>query len=453
MAGNDETQHSRAPTPEEAPRTRRTHLADLMAIFRSYSTTERLTENTEIEARNVARKQQRKKHKKDKTQPNGSDDESMLTLTPDDLICLKDESWLAHHMAIVPEWLQDQVAKWRAAKRAAPEVPDEPSSKRFRTGPTTHFILGQQKSLSFHDSINETDKYTPLPNWLFFTDTLAYISNNAHTLPLKKVNDNGANKKKVILDLEKLALLPGVRFCDDLTLDQGTFTDCIDNRLRYEESVDADGPTGSHASWYRSHIGFEKSLDNRLNNFPAWRKAEGILRADYFNYGLYFDAHRYKATMDKEITAISVKDLVAEEMAAFRASYASSHASGSGFSAPKTDSRNGSAATPSAPRPFRDGSESKSPPVCIYCAKEGHTGPLHYSDSSLPSKFPDGKPIFCSFKERSAFTPAGKPICGKFNIGIKGGRPCNHGDNFAHVCSFCGSTAHHALSWTCRRRA
>jgi hypothetical protein len=69
-------------------------------------------------------------------------------------------------------------------------------------------------------------------------------------------------------------------------------------------------------------------------------------------------------------------------------------------------------------------------------------------------KFADGKTIWARVTNGRLTSPDGREICVKFNIG--GPRYCardtKHGDNRAHLCSFCGAKDHHALSWTCRTK-
>ncbi|KAF8803999.1 hypothetical protein BYT27DRAFT_7017997, partial [Phlegmacium glaucopus] len=102
-------------------------------------------------------------------------------------------------------------------------------------------------------------------------------------------------------------------------------------------------------------------------------------------------------------------------------------------------------------QPFSQGSgrPSLSNSTCLICAERGHTVFFH-QDSPTPVKFLNGKPAWSKCTGRGLVTPNNSPLCVAWNL--QGARSsCSHPkDERAHLCSFCGSKEHHALSWTCR---
>ncbi|KIL71852.1 hypothetical protein M378DRAFT_64604, partial [Amanita muscaria Koide BX008] len=100
--------------------------------------------------------------------------------------------------------------------------------------------------------------------------------------------------------------------------------------------------------------------------------------------------------------------------------------------------------------PFQGGTSSDpSAVVCVICARRGH-----FWNMCSKSTFDDGKPLVVKVDGKDIVTIKGRtPICRSWNLKGPAANACsNHDqDKRAHSCAFCGSSSHHAFSWTCRR--
>ncbi|KAF8811592.1 hypothetical protein BYT27DRAFT_7036167, partial [Phlegmacium glaucopus] len=100
--------------------------------------------------------------------------------------------------------------------------------------------------------------------------------------------------------------------------------------------------------------------------------------------------------------------------------------------------------------PFSPGSgrSSSSNSNCLICAERGHTVFFH-QDSSQPVKFSNGKSTWSKCTSQGLVSPDNRSLCATWNV--QGNRSsCSHPkEERAHMCSFCGSKEHYALSWTC----
>jgi len=107
-------------------------------------------------------------------------------------------------------------------------------------------------------------------------------------------------------------------------------------------------------------------------------------------------------------------------------------------------------------QPFSSGSgKPSSSVVCLICAQRGHNLFFHQKTTTL-IKFADRKAVWSKCSPATGLlSPENQTICINWNIrGADAASHCAslHKDDRLHLCSFCGSKSHHALSWTCRSK-
>ncbi|KIM41794.1 hypothetical protein M413DRAFT_71105 [Hebeloma cylindrosporum] len=229
--------------------------------------------------------------------------------------------------------------------------------------------------------------------------------------------------------------------------------------FKFQQARDKLGDEGEHAAWFDNHFNFFNVQQDRDELYDAWKGIELELRKDHRSQNLAFNASDYDAAFSR---AKSEHKLRSE----FQALVAPSQ----GSRLPPTNNRGGgnhnknlSFKSPSRFHPnsqsFPSGSgrsSSSSSSTCLICAEKGHNV-FHHQDSPIPVKLADGKPAWSKCTNRGLVALDNRPICVLWNV--RGDRPaqnfaCTHSkEERAHLCSFCGSKSHHALSWTCRSQA
>ena len=230
-----------------------------------------------------------------------------------------------------------------------------------------------------------------------------------------------------ILDIEKLSKTLG----EELTLSFGQYGEASAQMFKFQEQRDGDLPD-SIETWthfWRSHFTFFKNREDAEEFYDEWKHVELELRRDRWSYGYKYDtsyySQRYMTAKNNMIQRIKNREDLDQQIIKILDSH--SHRD---FPA-RTTFMSGSNSRVSQ-RPFQEAGSRQSAPA--FCANQSHT-------------------LFHHPREKSKFRD-GKNIWGKFNIG--GSRYCSkdtkHGDNRAHICSFCGEKTHHALFWTCRSR-
>ena len=99
-------------------------------------------------------------------------------------------------------------------------------------------------------------------------------------------------------------------------------------------------------------------------------------------------------------------------------------------------------------QPFRAGrTVDLTQSVCLICARVGHD-----VKSCSSRKFPDGSPVISAFIGKCfVFVSSNKLICIDYNVSGKGDECRRHRQGALHECSFCGSSDHHALKFSCKK--
>jgi hypothetical protein len=102
--------------------------------------------------------------------------------------------------------------------------------------------------------------------------------------------------------------------------------------------------------------------------------------------------------------------------------------------------------------PFPPGNRKDSTTsCCLLCVEGGHGLSKHHGPPKSVT-FADGRPTWANVNGKDLLSPAKQQICIAFNL--RGSRSTCAGSSCerVHVCSWCGSSAHHAFSWSCRAR-
>ena len=454
------------------PRVRRTHKDDFISSFLSkLQLREKLVKNKEIEDQNKARELKTYNHHLDPAshpEP-GSETASLITIDEADLTDLKDPSVLNRFLAVIPDSLLVRITRENRAEKekrkpdesnVSAEISQEVKRRRMDGNKAAERVVGTQRAVEFSEILFMTNIHVPIPLPFFRNENLRYLIDHAATLPTIKSNPlSGETKGQFILNVADLTKGTQERkgFGEELSLDFGEWSEASENCFRFHQMQDKDGNNGLYARWWADHFKFFHTQEDKISQYEAWKDLDLKLRREYRTEPTKFDVNHYatkyeavKTTYElksliKEQTLNSVKDLPYRRDNNYRQPHRGGKSAGSSNTQFR-DMRNPSAQSTL----FPSGSRSSHPACCLLCGETGHPVGKHYSDGVTPPKFPDGKPTWAKITNSKLCAPNGKELCINFNIGNAN---CNHSEGMrAHLCSFCGSKSHHALSWVCRAR-
>lgn len=293
----------------------------------------------------------------------------------------------------------------------------------------------------------ETEDRMPIPLTFFTHKSLCYIINNLAILPTKKIDSDSTFKKGVILDIKKLSKTLG----EELTLSFSQYREATAQMFKFQEQQNSDLPDSGETwtQFWRSHFTFFENREDTEEFFDEWKHVELELRHDCWGYSYKYDASYYsQCYMTVKNNMIQhIKNREDLDLQISKALESSSHRDFTPRS--NIPSRSNSH---SNQQPFQEaGGRPSAPPFCILCANQSHTLFQHPQDKS---KFRDRRNTWAKLTNGRLTSSNGQEICVRYNIG--GSRYCakdpKHGDNQAHLCSFCSNKIHHALLWTCRTK-
>jgi hypothetical protein len=315
-------------------------------------------------------------------------------------------------------------------------------------------VVGEPIPIEFPQSLYDTEICVAVPLPFFLTRNLQSLV-EASTLPTIKSNPApGETKGTYILNLEKLS----VRFGKELTLTCSQWSEAAANMWSFQISRDKLGSEGEHATWFEKHFNFFNMLNKRDELYDAWKVMELEFRQDHRSRHLKFSATDYdKAlglTEESHKLCKEFQEFVNSSQTAVGRSGPSSRGSLAPFS--QRVLLHGPSHSQSYSQPFPSGSgRSSSTAVCLICAQRGHTIFFHLK-STTPAKFVDGKVVWAKCSPGFGLaTPDNQALCINWNVrGADAASQCTslHKDDRLHLCSFCGSKGHHALSWTCHTK-
>ena len=416
--------------------------------------------NKEIEKKNAERSRKTFNHTCDPTvhAKSGSEEASLISLNDVDLNRFRVPSFVASF----PNLIYSKLAKWIANEDIKDKLKlkrkpaDEKLSaedariakRRCMNGQKmAPWVVGVPWQATFTQNLFDTELCIAVPLPFFLNKNLNILNVEASTLPTVKTNPNpGETKGNVILDIEKLS----TRFGKELSLSCSQWTEAAGNMYLFQKERDEEGTCESHSTWYNDHFCFYTSQDTKDELYDAWKSDELKFRQEHWaKYG-EFDASCY-------YQAYKLSKKQQEMMADIHGMMALSAPTKPSFSAtlakltPKLTPHS-SQTRSSQPFPSGSSRSSSSTPDCLICAERGHDATQH-ADSTSPIKFKsDGKAAWSKYSDRNLLTPDNCVICISWNLRGDHRHPCSHKDDHIHLCSFCGSKAHNAFSWTCRSR-
>jgi len=223
----------------------------------------------------------------------------------------------------------------------------------------------------------------------------------------------------------------------------------------FQASRDKNGTEGDHAIWFEKLFNFFNRLDKREELYKAWKVMELEFHQNHRSCNLKFTASDYDKALGLAEESLKLWKEMHELFASLRTAGPrfSFNNCGGGTTGAVYLNKNGkppSCSHGTQPFPTGSGRASSSNSHCLICAEKGHNIFLHV-DSPTNIKFLDGKTTWekCSMGLR-LISPENRTLCINWNVCGSGAGNCtNHSNERVHLCSFCGSKSHHALSWTC----
>lgn len=451
------------PIPEvPPPRVPRTHISPaVVAAFKSLSLAGKLKKCKDIEEQNDARKLMSINHLSDPEEfpDDGSEEASIFTLDAEDIRKLKVPSFAALYHAILPSFIANYLAEEKLIEEDLKEIEKRKRDDTSKLSPEDTRIAKRRcmdgsgqvdrvrdipAEIQFSQIMFDTEACSAIPLPLFLNSSLRHIVDEHATLPtLKSTPLPGETKGITVIDVKKLMSSLAV---SELSLSHSQWEEAARNYYRFQEARDTVGQGGEWASHWDKHFTFFSRQHDRDQFYDAWKHIELELRREFFTQRQKYDPNFYATKYDLAKSEAKIKSSIENT---FRSqgfgNFPKAQGNSSSPPRPRTDKHPGSFPFPS--------SSSKASPLtcCVLCAEAGHPLGQHGGDRLPVTKFADGKPIWARYIDNILRSPDAREVC--INWNIKGAsRLCTHKDGRLHNCSFCGSAAHHALSWSCRSR-
>jgi len=454
-----------AVTPQ--PHVPHTHTSPaIIQLLKNLSLPNVLQRNKKIEAGNDARSTKTLNNALDLAghpQP-GSEVASLITIDPEDLAWLRVPSFFASihdhiYNSLARRLTDNELKEKEEKKRKDDNIPQEDLrlSKRHCMDGTNHVerVVGEPIPIEFSQSLYDTEVCVAVPLPFFLTWNLWTLVDKASTLPTVKSNPAPGETKGIhILNIDKLSAC----FEKELSLTCSQWSEAAANMWSFQISRDKSGANGKHAVWFEKHFNFFNMLNKRDKLYNAWKVMELEFLQDHRSRHLKFSAPDY----DKALSLTKESHKLQKEFQEFiTSSQMVIQQSGPPYhsSAGPPSQRN----FPQGPfqphtfsQPFSSGSSKpSSSTVCLICAQRGHNLFFHQKTTTT-IKFADRKAVWAKCSPGTGLiTPENQMICINWNVqGANAAPQCTsiHKDDHLHLCSFCGSKSHHALSWTCHTK-
>ena len=450
--------------PEDAPtpqRLRRTHSSPtVIEMLKKLSLASILRKNKKIETANDERSLKTMAHVEDPEghpQP-GSEMASLVTIDSANMKLLR----IPSYFSTLREWIYLSLAqelaeaelkeklKRKAASDTDTQSPEETLRTKWRCMDGSNLVekvAGVYSPLEFAQSLFDTELHVSVPLPFFLNKNLQILIDEASTLPTLKSNPlPGESKGVYILDIEKLA----DRFGRELSITCSQWSEAALNMFKFQQARDAQGDSGEHGAWYDEHFNFFNVQRQRDELYDAWKSVELRFRKEHRSEKTRFKLDHHEDAFRDARNAHQLKQEILALFPAQAPKFPQNNNRGTSGNYNKSFSKPPSRFQASS-QPFSSGSgrSSSSTSNCLICTERGHTVFFH-QNSPTASKFLGGKPAWSKCTSRGLVTPDNQPLCILWNV--RGNRSnCSHPkDERAHMCSFCGSKDHHALSWVCR---
>ncbi|KAF9029235.1 hypothetical protein BDZ89DRAFT_1250183 [Hymenopellis radicata] len=333
-----------------------------------------------------------------------------------------------------------------ASKRQTPDEPESPLSaaKKMKLRTTDGEVdrePGAVRAASdIHPELFMLAKYGQyVPIHIFSSKNRKLIWSDGDAIAKKKLGVRANEKHVYVMDVASEA------FGKEEDLGEAEWRDAIHFFLEF---IAKTGNAAFSERWI-NHFDFFILKEDVSRNFKAYLRTDIKLRKQYRLQPFTFS----RALYTEEVR--SAKDEIAdEEREREREAAAREKAQREAAERRRLDS----AASGSSGSRFRGGSSFRAEnsnttreSTCLICARKGH----RIQNCSFGA-FEDGKPTFAILAEKGMRPRAGGAdfICIGWNLVAASIKKCTHSSatSLLHVCSFCGSTDHHAFAWRCRNR-
>ncbi|KAF7297499.1 hypothetical protein MIND_00983700 [Mycena indigotica] len=326
-----------------------------------------------------------------KTTPDASDNESLITVEEEPQP-LSPSVWDRLLSKASPRTALEAIAKFgdvMSGKRKAPDLA-QPPAKRLRE--ETRLVPGLALPVTFHRFLHDLfrlDMECPLS--LFTTSSLRYIATNAATLPTKKINaPEGVDKRPVVLDVGDFQK----NVLDENNMDRGQWIEASKNFLQFIREAQPE-----RLQRFADHFAFFEQHQDGEDLFPAILKTDIKLRSQYTLSPFIFDVAFYSSHLQTAIVDLKIARARFTQPAAPLPPQAPRLPASAVLRVGRGPLLRGGGGFPARPS-FRPGTGvGARDPVCLICARSGHTGPTCSSRS-----LPDGKATHSEYKNDSIVT-------------------------------------------------
>jgi len=410
-------------------------------LFRKMSLHVKLRANRGIEKKNLERAEKTLNHMIDPTNhPSpGSETASFITIDDEEILELTQPSVQAALKEDFPVYITRKLAEMaKSGKRRNDEADtasDSTSAAESRLAKRqcmdgdayTQKVPGRPIEFIFPQIMYDTELRQPLPIEFFTPKNLVYITTKTASLPVRKANPlEGETKGASIIDIDNLSKKLGIT---PMSLSYGQWGEAMRQMYKFQASRDKV-QDGSWTAMWDEHFTFFSSQTDAEEYYDEWKALEARIRADWHTHHKKYSAEYYQARYEELKNFTELK----KSLTLGRPAQA----------APGERERGKSKQY----QPFpRAGAGSTATVSCVLCAEKSHILSNH---SSEHNKFPNGKPVWAKYEASKLRSPEGRELCIRWNLfGSNSSRPCAHGDDRLHICSYCGGK-HFALSGLCR---
>ncbi|KAJ3724242.1 hypothetical protein DFJ43DRAFT_595000 [Lentinula guzmanii] len=437
---------------QQADRIHRTNLPALAGWIKKLTLEDRMEKNWGIERRNAERREIQAMHVAGLSDTEGSPVASLYSITSEEWDSVRKSPTLFQRLK---EWIPARYLGWMTQMNEAEMQAKLPSQTAVANPAADRANSKLMDPIVEHvedpTAVTEVDiphqlhemakyhRYLPLP--IFTDNNLLYVRNHLSKIKTEKIRLPNTTEKISILLLSDILDQLNIR---EVSVNEGLtyakFEQAAANYYRFETERDPDGHAGNRSTWTKSHFLFWTNRSDAEDTFPFWKPLELEMRQARQDRNLQFDLNSYRLTWSRV--------LIAQD-------YSRLHPHPSSSSAPHSNSLSGSdlgkkrpAESDIPPRPFSKGGKSDSrESCCLGCGQAGHPAGDHQGKH--------GPLLWARWVNSSSGYVLGIPngpetrICYQWNLrGSCKSKSCPN----AHVCTFCGSSAHHAFAFQCRTR-
>ncbi|KAK0491738.1 hypothetical protein EDD18DRAFT_1012679, partial [Armillaria luteobubalina] len=283
-----------------------THISSAVTkALKVWSLAAKLEKNCRIEDENTTREAATMKHMDNPVvYPDpGSDAASFITIEDEDIQALRTPSF-AEKFTEIPMFIQrilaafeakDSDAKKRDASDAKlPSDAAREAKRRCRDiSAARPYVPGEKHNVEFADILYDTDDAYFIPLTFFLNRNLQYLIGEVSSLSVTKTNPLPGQTKGVnIIDIQKC--LPDLPISiEEKDFSYGQWDEAADNRYRFDASRNKEGDKGPYATFWGLHFGFFNGLQDKIEDFPAWRPLEEKRRRKYHSRPTIFNREHY----------------------------------------------------------------------------------------------------------------------------------------------------------------